>query len=76
MSGGGLLSRLLERIRRRRAQRPPNFWRDLGKFFREEDRKAGRIRNRETDEKLRCGWSYLHRPGAEEDESTSDRRTR
>lgn len=78
MIGAGTLRRLLERLRRwRGTRRNPNLWRDLGDIFREEDRKAGRARNRETEETLRCGWSHLHPPGGnDEADAASDRRGR
>lgn len=76
MPSGGLLSRLLEQLRRRWPRRRGDRWRELAKFFHEEDRKAGRVRNRETEEKLRCGWSYLHPPGNDEDDDAGDRRGR
>jgi len=68
MASGGLISRLLERLGMRRPRHRANLWRELAGELREEDRKAGRVRNREAEEKLRCGWSYLHAPGAKDED--------
>lgn len=69
MASGGRFARLLERFRLRRARRPGNLWREFAESSLEEDRRAGRVRNREADEKLRCGWSHLHPRNSDEDEA-------
>lgn len=76
MASGGRFARLLERLGLRRARRHGDFWRELAESFREEDRRAGRVGNREDEENLRCGWSYLHPSGREEDEAARGRRDR
>ncbi len=54
--------------RRRRASVELERTLELAETCREADRLAGRDPEVRANPEARCGWSYLHRPGAEEDD--------